>query len=71
MGFGFGDPDAVPTGDYNLPRIAAHVLAGESGGTDARMLELLAPFAGHRFRVIRWLFSQRVRGGRMENGVRP
>jgi hypothetical protein len=30
-------------------------LAGEPRGTDERMLELLAPFEGHRGRVIRLL----------------
>lgn len=62
MGFGFGDPDAVPTGDYHLPDIIARMLAGEARGTDSRMLALLEPFAGHRFRVLRWLFSAEVRG---------
>ncbi len=61
MGFGFGDPDAVPTGDYNLPHIVVRALSGGERGTDADMLALLEPFAGHRFRVLRWLFSARVR----------
>jgi 3-methyladenine DNA glycosylase/8-oxoguanine DNA glycosylase len=47
-----GDPDAVPLGDYNIPNIVTWALAGEPRGDDARMLELLAPFAGHRGRVI-------------------
>lgn len=46
-----GDPDAVPLGDYNLPRLVAFNLAGEREADDARMLELLAPFDGHRGRV--------------------
>jgi 3-methyladenine DNA glycosylase/8-oxoguanine DNA glycosylase len=50
---GFGDPDAVETGDYHLPNTIAWHLAGEERGDDPRMLELLAPFAGHRGRVIR------------------
>lgn len=49
----FGDPDAVETGDYHLPDTIAWHLAGEERGDDARMLELLAPFAGHRGRAIR------------------
>lgn len=48
-----GDADAVPVGDYHLPHQAAWALAGEPRGSDARMLELLAPFAGHRGRVLR------------------
>jgi 3-methyladenine DNA glycosylase/8-oxoguanine DNA glycosylase len=48
-----GDADAVSVGDYHLPRLVAWALAGESGGTDERMLELLAPFAPHRARVVR------------------
>jgi 3-methyladenine DNA glycosylase/8-oxoguanine DNA glycosylase len=48
-----GDPDAVSVGDYNLPHAVTWTLAGEPRGDDARMLELLAPFAGHRGRVAR------------------
>jgi 3-methyladenine DNA glycosylase/8-oxoguanine DNA glycosylase len=50
-----GDPDAVPVGDFHLPHLVSSALAGEPRGTDERMLELLAPFAGHRGRVIRLL----------------
>jgi endonuclease III len=49
----FGDPDAVPVGDYHLPHTVGYVLEGTSRSTDDRMLELLAPYQGHRGRVIR------------------
>lgn len=48
-----GDPDAVPTGDYHIPNNVAWHLAGEPRADDARMLELLEPYRGHRWRVIR------------------
>jgi len=48
-----GDPDAVPVGDYHIPNGVAWALAGEPRGTDERMVELLEPFRGHRWRVIR------------------
>lgn len=48
-----GDTDAVSVGDYNLPHQVSWGLAGEARGDDARMLELLAPWAGHRARVLR------------------
>jgi 3-methyladenine DNA glycosylase/8-oxoguanine DNA glycosylase len=51
----WGDPDAVSVGDYHLPNLVAWALAGEPRGTDARMLELLEPFAGQRGRVVRLL----------------
>jgi 3-methyladenine DNA glycosylase/8-oxoguanine DNA glycosylase len=51
----FGDPDAVPVGDYHLPNVVSWVFAGEPRGTDERMLELLAPYAGQRGRVLRLL----------------
>jgi 3-methyladenine DNA glycosylase/8-oxoguanine DNA glycosylase len=54
-GFGLGDPDAVPVGDLHLPSLVTSALAGEAEGTDERMLELLEPYRGHRFRVIRLL----------------
>jgi 3-methyladenine DNA glycosylase/8-oxoguanine DNA glycosylase len=50
-----GDPDAVSVGDFHLPHLVSWNLAGEPRGDDARMLELLEPFAGHRGRVIRLL----------------
>jgi 3-methyladenine DNA glycosylase/8-oxoguanine DNA glycosylase len=50
-----GDPDAVSVADAHLPNVVAWVLAGEPRGTDERMLELLAPWAGHRARVVRLL----------------
>jgi 3-methyladenine DNA glycosylase/8-oxoguanine DNA glycosylase len=57
MGFGYGDPDAVPPGDYHLPDVVSWMLAGEARGDDARMIALLHPYAGQRFRVIRWLYG--------------
>lgn len=52
-GLAFGDADAVPVGDLHIPSLVTSALASEPEGTDERMLELLAPYAGHRFRVIR------------------
>jgi 3-methyladenine DNA glycosylase/8-oxoguanine DNA glycosylase len=49
----FGDADAVSVGDYHLKNSVSYALTGEPRGTDDRMLELLAPFAGHRGRVCR------------------
>ena len=48
-----GDADAVPVGDFHIPNTIAWHLAGEERGDDARMLELLEPWAGHRWRVVR------------------
>jgi endonuclease III len=47
-----GDPDAVSVGDYHLPKAVGWTLAGRITD-DAGMLELLAPYAGHRYRVAR------------------
>jgi 3-methyladenine DNA glycosylase/8-oxoguanine DNA glycosylase len=41
----------VSVGDFHIPNTVAWALAGEARGTDARMLELLEPYAGHRGRV--------------------
>jgi 3-methyladenine DNA glycosylase/8-oxoguanine DNA glycosylase len=65
MGFVLGDPDAVPTGDLHLPHEVARALAGDERADDARMLELLEPFRGQRFRLLRLLLAAgRVRLGR-------
>jgi 3-methyladenine DNA glycosylase/8-oxoguanine DNA glycosylase len=55
MGEALGDPDAVPVGDYHLPNVVAYNLTGEARADDARMLELLEPYAGQRGRVVRLL----------------
>jgi 3-methyladenine DNA glycosylase/8-oxoguanine DNA glycosylase len=55
-----GDPDAVSVGDYHIPNLVSWALAGEPRGDDARMLELLEPFRGHRARVIRLLESSAI-----------
>jgi len=51
----YGDRDVVSLGDYHLPHQVAWGLAGEVRGSEARMLELLEPYRGHRARVIRLL----------------
>jgi len=51
----WGDPDAVSVGDFHLPSLVSWALAHEPRGSDERMLELLAPFAGQRGRVVRLL----------------
>jgi 3-methyladenine DNA glycosylase/8-oxoguanine DNA glycosylase len=48
-----GDPDALSIGDFNLPGIVGWFFTGQRGGTDEQMLELLAPWAGQRQRVVR------------------
>ncbi|TDD73918.1 DNA-3-methyladenine glycosylase 2 family protein [Actinomadura darangshiensis] len=55
-----GDPDAVSVGDYNLPGVVGWALAGRKVD-DAGMLELLEPYAGHRYRVTRLLESSGMR----------
>ncbi len=47
-----GDADAVSVGDYNLPAAVGWALAGRVVD-DAGMLDLLAPYAGHRYRATR------------------
>lgn len=47
-----GDADAVPFGDYHLPSMVGQTLIGRPVD-DAGMAELLEPYAGHRYRVIR------------------
>jgi 3-methyladenine DNA glycosylase/8-oxoguanine DNA glycosylase len=47
-----GDPDAVSVGDYHIPGQVGWVLAGRPVD-DAGMLDLLAPYAGQRYRVTR------------------
>ncbi|GAA1923826.1 3-methyladenine DNA glycosylase [Streptomyces sodiiphilus] len=48
-----GAADAVTVGDLHLPGIVGYALTGVRGADDARMLELLAPYAGQRHRATR------------------
>lgn len=57
LGYGAGDVDAAIPKDLHLPRVVCYALAGEFQGTDERMMELLEPFRGHRFRIIRLLYA--------------
>jgi 3-methyladenine DNA glycosylase/8-oxoguanine DNA glycosylase len=66
MGFVLGDADAVPVGDLHLPHEIGWALAGEPRADDARMLQLLEPFRGNRFRLLRLLLAAgRLHLGRM------
>lgn len=47
-----GDADAVSVGDYHIPRLVGWALTG-APADDARMLELLVPYAGQRYRATR------------------
>ncbi|MEZ4316963.1 MAG: DNA-3-methyladenine glycosylase 2 family protein [Myxococcota bacterium] len=59
-----GRPEPVPLGDLHLPNTIAFALAGEPRATEARMLELLAPFEGMAARVVRLLFAARIQAPR-------
>ena len=48
-----GDADAVSYGDFHVATNVVFALTGETDGTDERLAELLAPWAGHRGRVVR------------------
>lgn len=63
-GSALGDPDAILPGDYNLPHTVAWVLAGEARADEERMLELLEPYRGHRYRVIRLIWMNGVHAPR-------
>jgi 3-methyladenine DNA glycosylase/8-oxoguanine DNA glycosylase len=55
-----GDPDAPSVGDYHLPAIVGYAFLGKPVDDDG-MLELLAPYAGHRQRVMRLILESGVR----------
>lgn len=61
VGAALGHPDAVILGDLHLPRLVGRCLAGEPGADDRRMMALLEPFRGHRYRVVRLLFTSGVK----------
>ena len=50
----WGDPDAVSVGDFHIPSIVGWALVGRKLD-DAGMLEVLARYAPHRQRAVRYL----------------
>ncbi|MGZ4632857.1 MAG: DNA-3-methyladenine glycosylase family protein, partial [Actinomycetes bacterium] len=49
-----GDADAVSVGDFHLSSMVGWALVGERVDDDT-MLELLEPYAGHRYRAVRMI----------------
>lgn len=62
MGEAWGDRDAVPVGDHNLPSTVTWALRGQRKGTDEEMLDLLEPFRPYRRRAVMLL---------QQSGVKP
>jgi 3-methyladenine DNA glycosylase/8-oxoguanine DNA glycosylase len=58
-----GDPDTVSVGDAHLPHVIGTWFTGDRVD-DAGMLALLAPYAGHRHRVVRLITSLGVEAPR-------
>ncbi|MET0673378.1 MAG: DNA-3-methyladenine glycosylase 2 family protein [Microbacterium pygmaeum] len=65
-----GDPDAVSVGDFHLAHEVGYALTGARVDDDG-MLELLAPWAGQRQRVIRLMEASGVREPRRAPRLHP
>lgn len=65
-----GDPDAVSVGDYHLAHQVGFALTG-ARVDDEGMLELLAPWEGHRHRVIRLILAGGPREARRGPRLAP
>jgi 3-methyladenine DNA glycosylase/8-oxoguanine DNA glycosylase len=65
-----GDPDAVSFGDYHLAHQVGYALTGERVDDDG-MRELLAPWAGHRQRVLRLIHASGVQEPRRGPRLAP
>lgn len=65
LGFGFAHPDALPTGDYDLPHRVSSLFTGKPRSNDEEMARILEPYRGHRFRIIRMIDQAGVKHTRM------
>lgn len=65
-----GDADAVAVGDFHLAHEVGYALAGERTD-DAGMLRLLAPWTGHRQRVIQLILRSGIREPRRGPRLAP
>jgi hypothetical protein len=61
----------VSVGDAHLAHVVGFALAGRERGTDEEMLELLAPWTGHRARVVKLLEGSGVGPPRYGPRVAP
>ena len=59
-----GHPDAVSVNDYHVHNQVVYALTGRPRGSDEEMLELLAPWAGQRQRVVRLIEVAGIRAPR-------
>ena len=69
-----GDPDAVSFGDVHLAEDVVYAMTGRSGGDDDALAEVLEPWRGHRYRVVRMCELagvQRPRQGSARHHHRP
>ena len=66
-----GDPDAVSVGDAHLSNVVTFALTGRPRGSDEEMLGLLAPWSGHRARVVRLLETSGIGPPRFGPRVAP
>jgi 3-methyladenine DNA glycosylase/8-oxoguanine DNA glycosylase len=66
----YGDPDAVSVGDYHVAHEVGYALTGHRVDDDG-MLELLAPWRGHRQRAIRLIGASGVREPRRGPRLHP
>jgi 3-methyladenine DNA glycosylase/8-oxoguanine DNA glycosylase len=64
MGEAWGDRDAVPVGDYNLPSMVTWALKRQRRGNDQEMLELLEPYRPQRRRAVLLLKQSGVKAPR-------
>jgi 3-methyladenine DNA glycosylase/8-oxoguanine DNA glycosylase len=64
LGLRLGRPEPLVFGDIHLPHTVSWALAGEARGSDARMQELLAPFDGQAFRVVRLIHAAGIEAPR-------
>lgn len=65
-----GDPDAVSVGDYHLAHEIGYALTGKRTD-DSGMMELLAPWAGQRQRVVRLIYASGVQEPRRGPRLAP
>ena len=55
-----GDPDAVVLGDYSIPHTVSWALTRVARSNDKKMVELLKPFEGNRWRLVRLLWGRNI-----------
>ena len=64
LGVSMGEPDVIVPGDFAMPHTVSWGLIGKPRSSDREMIQLLEPFRGNRWRIVRLLWAKNINAPR-------